>query len=260
MSPDPRRRARSTRGKSLLARPPSRRPATVHYVVTEGGVTEPDYCTALNNNFGDQYRFWIETQYVHKNGLKPTEVAEYAVEAATDVKERGGRGADASPHPLGHVWALFDRDEHAGVQAAFARLRRHNAETAKRGTARRIEIAFSSPSFDLWMLLHFQMLTNPQYGSNDLVHAKLSKYPEFGNFASGTSGSKRINVGRAEQLMRLERIQAAVTNARALIRQCPTVGCSPATGHGSDCDPLRRDPSTDLWRLIESLGIVPHNR
>lgn len=260
MSPDRMRRQRPVRGKSLIARPPSRRPARVVYVVAEGGVTEPDYCTALNNHFSDRHGFWIETEYVRKKGLKPTEVAERAVAAASDVKERRGRAADASPYPLREVWALFDRDEHEGVRSAFAHLRRQNCEAAAHGSARRVEIAFSSPSFDLWLLLHFQSLTTPQQGSSEVVHEKLRAYPSFETFAKDTAGTKRITEHRAVQLMRADRLETAAKNSRALVRQCRTEGCSPTEGHTEDCDPLSRDPSTDVWRLIESLGIVLRQR
>lgn len=28
------------------------------------------------------------------------------------------------------------------------------------------------------------------------------------------------------------------------------------SGHAENCDPLKRDPSTDVWRLLVHLGIV----
>lgn len=255
MSADRQRHPRHARGKSLISAPAPRKPARIIYVVSEGQVTERDYCTALNNHFGRRLGFWISTSYIRSKGLGPLEVAERAISAASDVEEPRGRKADMSPHPLRQVWALFDRDEHGDVRQAFAKLRDHN-ETADERRVLKVEIAFSSPSFDLWLLLHFQALTNPQYGSSSQVHEKLRGYPAFERFAVDTSRSKAITPDRAAQLMTPGRIETAVRNARALLKACPTQGCSPSTGHAATCDPLCRDPSTDVWRLINSLDII----
>jgi hypothetical protein len=245
VSPDTRRQ-RPARGKSLIPDRPLRNPARIIHVVAEGQVTEPDYCTALNKYFKDKHEFQINTSYSGSKGLHPLEVAERAISAAT----KSGREGDGPPH---EVWALFDRDQHPDVREAFARLYKHNAAAAE-NKHKEVGIAFSHPSFDLWLLLHFQSLTTPQDGSSDQVHEKLRGYPAFEQFAARTSGSKSISEARAAQL--LPRTEAAVRNARTLIKLCPGSGCSPNAGHAADCDPLRRDPSTDVWRLIQSLGIV----
>jgi hypothetical protein len=252
VSPDRSRRTRPVRGKSLLAERAPRSPARIIYVVAEGEVTEPDYCTVLNNHYKDTHQFYINTRYSRKNGLHPLEVAEGAIRIASDPRERGDSG------PVHEVWALFDCDQHTDVRQAFARIHGHNTEAPANGY-KDVEIGFSHPSFDLWLLLHFQQLSNPQGGSSDQVHQKLRSYPAFGRFARGTSGSKAITADRAEQLMASGRIETAVRNARALVRQCPS-GCSSTGVHTDRCDPLCRDPSTDLWRLVQSLGIVPRSR
>lgn len=255
MSPDRQHRPRHVRGKSLIPAPVPRRPARIFYVVSEGQVTERDYCTALNNHFGLRCDFHISTSYIRSKGLSPLEVAKRAISGASDAGEPSGQGADTSPHPLRQVWALFDCDEHRDVRQAFDALREHNEAAKERGTLR-VEIAFSSPSFDLWLLLHFQTLANPQYGSSSRVHEKLRGHPAFKRFAVDTSRSKAITPDRAAQLMTPGRIETAVRNARALLKACPTQGCSPSAGHTAACDPLCRDPSTDVWRLIDSLGIT----
>jgi len=175
--------------------------------------------------------------------------------AAWDADEPKRSAADTSPHPLHQVWALFDRDEHMDVRQAFALLRGHNECAEERGILK-IDIAFSSPSFDLWLLLHFQALANPQSGSSSEVHAKLRGHQAFDRFATDTSRSKAITPDRAAELMVPTRIENAMRNARALVKACPTQGCSPSTGHFDVCDPLARDPSTDVWRLIDGLGIT----
>ena len=250
MSPDRSRRTRPARGRSLIAERPSRSPARIIYVVAEGEVTEPDYCTALNNYFKEEHQFYINTRYSRKNGLHPLEVADGAVTIASDPRERGDDG------PVHEVWALFDRDQHTDVREAFARIKEHNTEAAANGY-KDIQIGFSHPSFDLWLLLHFQQLNGPQDGSSAAVHQKLRNYLAFERFATGTAGGKAITAGRAEQLLAPGRIESAVRNARALVRHCPGGGCSTAKGHAEGCDPLSRNPSTDVWHLVQSLGIVP---
>ncbi len=176
-------------------------------------------------------------------------MARTAIAVATDNREKGDSGA------VSQVWALFDRDQHTDIPEAFACLREHNttARTAGRG---QIQVAFSNPSFDLWLLLHFQQLSAPQGGSSDQVHWKLRAYPSFQRFATG-SGSKAITAERALQLTTPEHIENAVRNARALVKQCQSSRCSSTGNHTDGCDPLHRDPSTDVWRLVESLGILP---
>ncbi|HET9080084.1 MAG TPA: hypothetical protein VFO01_06165 [Trebonia sp.] len=68
-------------------------------MVAEGEVSEPDYCTALNNRFKDEHQFYINTRYSRKNGLHPLEVAEQAITIASDPRERSGSG------PVHEVWA-----------------------------------------------------------------------------------------------------------------------------------------------------------
>lgn len=173
-----------------------------------------------------------------------------------ETRKDGGSGADTSPDPLREVWALFDRDDHLDVRPALDRLRRHNAEADVEPGTLDVQAAFSHPSFDLWLLLHFQALTSPQDGSSEYVHEKLRGHPGFEQFAKATSRSKAITAERAAELMRPDRIAAAVRNARGLIKACPSSRCSPDAGHADECDPLRRDPSTDVWRLIRALGIA----
>jgi RloB-like protein len=238
------RRARSQRGKSLSARPRLRKPRQIIYVVAEGEVTEYDYCTAIGNAFAAQLDFRINTpaRHIRKNGMTPTEVAKHALAVATSTEDRRLDSASAAISTVSQVWALFDRDDHPRIPEALARLAMHE----------RIQVAFSHPSFDLWLLLHFTAVSDPQGGLSELVHSRLRSCPGFDRFGRH---DKRITQGRAAELMRPDRIAAAVRNAKTLVRSCPTGSCSASDGHADHCDPLRRDPSTDVWRLIECLGI-----
>jgi RloB-like protein len=247
VSPDRVRRTRPQRGKSLSAKPSVRRPRRVIYLVAEGEVTEYDYCAALSNAFSARLAFRLvkPAPHVRRNGLTPIKVAHHAIEVAGEMGAQGRASASGLSGPssaISEIWALFDRDQHPRIPEAMALLSGYES----------IHVAFSHPSFDLWLLLHFTAVSDAQGGSSGHVHSRLRNHPGFSGFGSH---DKRITVARATELMRPDRIATAVRNAKALVGHCPTGCCSALTGHAVHCDPLQRDPSTDVWRLIECLGI-----
>lgn len=231
----------------------------VLYVGCEGESTEPDYLRYLQDRFGNGdltgQPFVIHT-VKKKNGLKPEEVVEAVkIRAAED-----------------EAWALFDRDEHTKIPKAVA-------EAAASG----VEMCFSHPSFDLWLLLHFQQFGGAQSGSSEVVHDKLRKaHPAFKNFDK--RNDKSVKGTRAKALE--GKAGKAITHAKSLLAQCEYGACKAAqakivpprqryddevpvppspkpperwaarSGHAQGCQVLDRDPSTDVWRLLVSLGIT----
>ncbi|MFC9251202.1 RloB family protein [Amycolatopsis thailandensis] len=198
----------------------------VVYVAVEGEITEVDYLTYVNKELIDDNEITLHV-IARSNGLKPTET----VTKVLDVDD-----------PNGELWVMFDRDEHAGIPQAFSQ-----------GRKKDVEVVFSHPSFDLWLLLHFQSFSGSQNGSSKIVHEKLRQYPGYETFGKqgddkGVKGS-RVDSIRGKGL-------TAVRNARKLTKDCAFDGCSEAGGHADRCDPLRRDPSTDVWRLLASLKII----
>jgi hypothetical protein len=124
----------------------------VLYVACEGESTEPDYLQYLNEEFGDgdganRQPFRIQPVY-RKNNMSPLQ----AVEAVRDHAAED------------EAWALFDRDEHHDIPQAMRTAAEH-----------KIELGFSHPSFDLWLLLHFQPFSGTQSGSSRIVAEKLRK-------------------------------------------------------------------------------------
>lgn len=135
----PRRKRKSRKGeeKPLVAPAPpppaDTRAQRVLYVGCEGESTEPDYLNYLNERFGDGSltggrRFKIQPVYT-KNGYTPAR-------AVAAVQSRAGED---------EAWALFDRDEHHDI-----------ADAVKLAAEQGTEVCFSHPSFELWLLLHFQ--------------------------------------------------------------------------------------------------------
>ncbi|MBD3146961.1 RloB family protein [Microbispora bryophytorum] len=248
-----RRRGRLDDERPLTRRPESRRrEVRVLYVACEGESTEPDYLQYLNEQFGDgdgreRQPFRIQPVY-RKNGMTPSQVVEAARAAAAEDE----------------AWAVFDRDRWDDIPQAV-----------KMAAESQIELAFSHPSFDLWLLLHFQAFSGAQSGSSKNVVDKLRQTADaFRDYDK--RGDKSIKGPRRDALKGLE--HKAVARARSLIASCPQGECAPAraepdragrdaqplpsnrwaarSGHAPDCPILRRDPSTDVWRLLVALGIV----
>ncbi|MEV0604805.1 RloB family protein [Polymorphospora rubra] len=131
------------------------------YVAVEGESTEPDYLTYLNREFGAEHQFLIHPLY-KRNGMTPGRVVDRALEQRDEIA-----GDDARAQ----LWALFDRDQHRDIPKAL--------RDARAGGVR---IAFSNPSFDLWLLLHFTDVSGQQNGSSRVVHSKLRQQPGFETF------------------------------------------------------------------------------
>ena len=73
-------------------------------------------------------------------------------------------------------------------------------------------------------------------------------YRDFGKRDKRVAGPRRQALdGRANHAVKL---------AKALVTNCPSVGCSASKGHADHCKVLDRDPSTDVWKLLKGLGIA----
>lgn len=222
------RRTRPGADKPLHPTAGPSREERIFYVAVEGEATEPDYLAYLNKEFGQDLRFRIQPLW-RRYGLKPQEVVDRVL-AEHDPDDKDNE-----------FWALFDRDEHTGIPQAFAVARENN-----------VRVGFSHPSFDLWLLLHFTAFSGAQSGSSGLVHEKLRRHRGFERF--NINGDKSVRDARADTLKGHER--AAAKRARKLTNDCPNKKCNEQGGHVDHCDPLRRDPSTNVWELLVALKII----
>lgn len=215
------------RGSAKLARAGSRPPRhrinnDVIYVVAEGRRTELDYLDWLNKIYGSRSRFMIKTLLPseQQNGLKPARVLEHACRLAAepDIKQ---------------VWGLFDHDGRKEID-----------QVCLSAKPERVHLALSHPSFELWLLLHLREFTpgDRQDGKSDPIIKKLRfAHPAFADYAKRT---KRIGKSHFDALMEDDGICNAVRRARRLAR------------YFDHETPSQRDPSTEVYRLIEALGIV----
>ncbi|MFI8179237.1 RloB family protein [Actinacidiphila glaucinigra] len=230
----------------------------VVYIAAEGEKTERDYINLLNATYGQRPGQKFFLHFCHAGaGLRPSEVVSRVLAAA--------------PSPKDEKWALFDRDT--------ADNRDEDIPAAMRKAAREgVQVALSHPSIELWLLLHFQPFTSQEDGLSDKIKDRLRKHPEAKGFAEydKKSGDRGKGLGGQRGQSLLGKEKAAVDHARNLVGNCPHGGCSPKnlsfdkipgpgtetyeewnrrSGHADDCDPLKRDPSTDLWRLLSMLEI-----
>jgi len=200
------------------------------------GHTERDYFQRLNKWYGEEYGFSIHLaprKQRHDKSFPPLAAVKEAVRRSKDL-----RGAQRK-----NVWAVFDRDEHTDIYKA-CRLAREEG----------INIAFSHPHFELWLWLHFASgVPGRLDGDRTWVPEKLAGVRGFKDF------HKRLDESHFALLRDRKR---AVRLARELVDRCPS-GCCSAKGkaagepaHAVGCDVLLRDPSTDVYRILEFLHMV----
>ncbi|MDA2809453.1 RloB family protein [Nocardiopsis sp. RSe5-2] len=263
---DRRRRRRSSIDDEIPLGPSAAsrdRQVRVLYVAVEGAATEPDYLIHLNHTFGDggdrgdgRRPFQIHP-ISDRNGLLPKQAVAKAAEKAREGEE---------------AWVLFDKDgadRDGDIREALAA-----------ASDVQVDVCLSHPSFDLWLLLHFQPFSGAQSGSSRHVVDKLRAARGAEAFKDYDKRNDKSIKGRRRDALR-GREAAAVANARALVNACEHGGCKAGkaqtgqvdrrpsgeptakrgrwaarTGHAPECDPVKRDPSTDVWRLLVSLGIV----
>jgi hypothetical protein len=178
-----RRRGAPQEPKSVHRRPGRDRSQREFYVIVEGEVTERDHLAFVNAEVGDRGRLFIHP-ITKRNGLKPLEVVQRAIDQLGELALAPAAEQDIAEGRV-QVWALFDRDQHICIAQAFAAA----AQTA-------VQVAFSHPSFDLWLLLHFQNMSAAEGDSSDAVHAKLrAASPAYATF--DRRGDKSVTGARA---------------------------------------------------------------
>lgn len=224
-------------------------------VVSEGK-TERNYLERVHDEAGQDSRFVLhfDPQTQPGKGLKPSEV----VNRAVDVQYRITRSAQEGDEEEGdggpdqYVWAVFDRDQHNDIDEAMR-------TASKNG----IEVAFSTPSFDLWLLLHFApgLPANVSSENNQLVR-KLNAVRHFERYGRSSGGkgsdSKPKTLNDAQLTALWAKRDNALRLARQLVDRCSRGLCRASStkaeqGHHWSCDPLKRDTQTDFYRLLELL-------
>lgn len=179
-------------------------------VVCEGEKTEPLYFKAFQHHVRNRL---VHVEIQEKGGV-PKTVVELAIELRNEA-ENDARSQKDENLKYDEVWCVFDVDEHPNLEQA-SRCARDAA----------IQLAISSPCFELWALLHFREQTEQLHRreAQSAVRNYLPQYEKELEF-------KRLIAGYADAVSRATKLEVI------------------ATAQG---EPLR-NPSTGVFRLTERI-------
>ena len=167
-------------------------------IVSEGSKTEPNYFSEIRT----AYRLHTANVEVRPSelGTAPIQVVHYAKE----LFEQGDRHKSIQPRAFEQVYAVIDRDDHESYFNALKLADSLDGEL--KNDARqfiRFKAIASVPSFELWLLLHFEDIRTPLH--RDELMRRLRRYlPIYDKGASGAFAATRerlpIAIERAEAL------------------------------------------------------------
>lgn len=164
---------------------PFRDPKPIILIVCEGEKTEPQYLKGFQALCRNP-RVQIE---LHGGRGVPQTLVSVAQKKKKEAEQQAKREKDDNLK-FDAVWCVFDCDDHHHLPATF--------QTARQSE---IRIAYSSPCFELWLLLHFR--EQPGMKHRDEVVKMLAEFvPDY---------EKKVNItlfvaGYAEAVKRAERL------------------------------------------------------
>jgi len=138
-------------------------------IVTEGSKTEPNYFSEIRA----AYRLHTANVEVQpsERGTAPIQVVQYA----QALFEQGDRYKNIQPRAFEQVYAVFDRDDH---DSYFNALRLAELLDGRLKNDAKQFIGFraiaSVPSFELWLLLHYEDIKAPLH--RDEVMGRLKQH------------------------------------------------------------------------------------
>lgn len=167
-------------------------------IISEGSKTEPNYFREIRA----AYRLHTANVEVRPSelGTAPIQVVQYA----QDLFISGDSHKNIQPRAFEKVFAVFDRDSHESYHQALALAESLNGKL--KNDAKQLitfQAIASVPSFELWLLLHFEDVLAPL--QRDEVFRRLRQYiPNYekgaNNTFANTSQAIAIATERAERL------------------------------------------------------------
>ena len=129
--------------------------------------------------------------------------------------------------PMDEMWIVFDCDQH-----------QHKPETFKGAAEEGIGVAYSSISFETWILLHFTYSTRSYRSCDELMKVLDRHYPNgydkaMNNLFEETAGADH------------SRLQTAIANAKRLNREMVKVNVGKAT--------YELNPYTNVHELLAAI-------
>jgi len=162
-------------------------------IVTEGSKTEPLYLEEIRTTH--QLHSANVAVQPGQLGTAPIQVVRYAQQ----LFEEGDLVKGIRPKSFDQVYAVFDRDDH---DSYFDALNLAKSLNGKLRNDDRQVVSFkaiaSIPSFELWLLLHYEEIQAPIH--RDEVMARLKQHiPGYGKGAGGAFATTRNRLGTATQ-------------------------------------------------------------
>ncbi|CAN7281561.1 RloB family protein [Pseudomonas sp. LjRoot71] len=170
-------------------------------IVTEGSKTEPLYLEEIRAVY-QLHSANVEVQ-PGLLGTAPIQVVRYAQQ----LFEGGDLHKGIRPRSFDQVYAVFDRDDHPSYFDALALAASLGGKLRNDCNERvRFTAIASIPSFELWLLLHYEDIHHPIH--RDEVMARLKQHiPGYEKGAGGAFATSR------------ERLEVATQRAQALAAQ-----------------------------------------
>jgi hypothetical protein len=162
-------------------------------IVSEGSKTEPLYFEDIRAAY-QLHSANVEVQ-PSQLGTAPIQVVKYA----RHLFEKGDLHKGIRPQSFDQVYAVFDRDDHGTYYDALKLAESLNGKF--RNDAKQIvcfKAIASVPSFELWLLLHYEDIQHPLH--RDEVMQRLKQYiPGYEKGAGGAFATTRDRLETATQ-------------------------------------------------------------
>lgn len=190
------------RQKKQLERKQGQRPSYDRIlIVSEGSKTEPNYFGEIRST----YRLNTTSVEVRPSelGTAPFQVVQYA----HDLFTKGDSHKKIQAKAFEKVFVVFDRDSHGSYYDALARAKALDGKLkndAKQSVC--FQAVASIPSFELWLLLHFEDVQSPLH--RDEVFSRLKQHiPHYDKSMLGVFGMTAKNIEIATERARRLAIQ-----------------------------------------------------
>jgi hypothetical protein len=217
--------ARKARHSSPAA---SAKPGDTFLIVTEGEVTEPIYFELLRN---DLDLLAVRIKVLPGDGSDPRHVIRTAERLAKEQQRKFRKGLLAfnEPSRYEHVWAVVDTDVAV----------RNNIwnDVQQLASARKVNLAHSTPCFEFWLLLHIAGFTTRA----DLVDGATAKSEVKHALGRDYSTNRETALAAIDSFV--SKWPDAVGHAEGVRRH-----------HQEARTPMPANPSTEVDRLARALN------
>lgn len=190
-------------------------------IVTEGKKTEPMYFSGLRNYINNKYGRAIDVEYpkidIAGEGRGTVKLVEEAIRLVARAKKK-----------YSQVWIVFDKDDFSDFDEAIDLAEKNG-----------YKVAWSNPSFEYWIYLHFQYSTSILC-SDDWIN-RISKI--FVERKIDSKGYKKNNPDVFDLVITYGSLKSAIENANRSERH-----------HNTDTlEPSKCNPCTKVQYLIQEL-------